>query len=83
MSKRKIVVAITGASGSIYAKVLLEKLALIKTDQLADVGVVMSDNAKDVWKYELGDDSYNNFDFSFYSKNDFLIDLNFICTFTH
>ncbi|HLS38128.1 MAG TPA: UbiX family flavin prenyltransferase [Sphingobacterium bovisgrunnientis] len=72
MSKRKIVVAITGASGSIYAKVLLEKLALIKTDQLADVGVVMSDNAKYVWRYELGDESYNNFDFSFYSKNDFM-----------
>jgi len=52
--------------------VLLEKLALIKTDQLADVGVVMSDNAKYVWRYELGDESYNNFDFSFYSKNDFM-----------
>ena len=72
MSKRKIVVAITGASGSIYAKVLLDKLALIDTDQIADVGVVMSDNAKDVWKYELGDDSYKNYDFQFFSKTDFM-----------
>jgi 4-hydroxy-3-polyprenylbenzoate decarboxylase len=72
MSKRKIVVAITGASGSIYAKVLLDKLTSIGADQIADVGVVMSDNAKDVWRYELGDDTYENFDFSFYSKNDFM-----------
>ena len=72
MNKRKIIVAITGASGSIYAKVLLDKLAAIGSEQIANVGVVMSDNAKDVWKYELGDDSYQNYDFTFYSKNDFM-----------
>ncbi|MGE8378675.1 MAG: flavoprotein, partial [Sphingobacterium sp.] len=53
MSKRKIVVAITGASGSIYAKLLLEKLNSLKS-QLAEVGIVMSNNAKDVWRAELG-----------------------------
>ncbi len=67
----KIVVAITGASGSIYAKVLLDKLTLLK-DQLEEVGVVMSDNAKDVWKFELGDESYNDYSFKFYQKNDFM-----------
>ncbi len=67
----KIVVAITGASGSIYAKVLLDKLTLLK-DQVEEVGVVMSDNAKDVWKFELGDDSYNDYSFKFYQKNDFM-----------
>ena len=72
MNKRKIIVAITGASGSIYAKVLLDKLARIGGEQIANVGVVMSDNAKDVWKYELGDESYNTYDFPFYSKNDFM-----------
>lgn len=72
MNKRKIVVAITGASGSIYAKVLLDKLSVLGTDQIAEVGVVMSDNAKDVWRYELGNDSYQNYDFTFYSKNDFM-----------
>ncbi|MGN0003523.1 MAG: UbiX family flavin prenyltransferase [Sphingobacterium composti] len=72
MNKRKIIVAITGASGSIYAKVLLDKLTMLGDDQIANVGVVMSDNAKDVWRYELGNDSYQNYDFTFYSKNDFM-----------
>ena len=43
---------ITGASGSIYAKVLLEKLAGLKS-QVDTVGIVMSDNAKQVWETEL------------------------------
>ena len=47
-SKHKVVVAITGASGSIYAKVLLQKLQALK-GQIEAVGVVMSDNAKEVW----------------------------------
>lgn len=62
--------AITGASGSIYAKVLLDKLLAAK-DQIDKVGIVMSDNAKDVWQYELGDSAFNNYPFDFYSKNDF------------
>ncbi len=69
MSK-KIVVAITGASGAIYAKVLLDKLLGCER-QLDAVGVVMSDNAKDVWKFELGNEDYKNYPFSFYEKNDF------------
>lgn len=69
-SKQKIVVAITGASGSIYAKVLLQKLAHMQ-EQAEAVGVVMSDNAKEVWRYELGDESYNDFPFKMYGKGDF------------
>jgi len=68
---RKIVVGIGGSSGSIYAKVLLDKLNLMK-GQLADVGVVMSDNAKFNWKYELGNEDFNQYDFSFYDKMDFM-----------
>jgi len=70
MSKKKIVVAITGASGSIYAKLLLEKLNSLKS-QLAEVGIVMSNNAKDVWRAELGDESYQDVPFKFYDKSDF------------
>ncbi len=70
MNKKKIIVAITGASGSIYAKVLLDKLVTLK-DQIDSVGIVMSDNAKDVWKFELGDTSYDNLPFKIYNKNDF------------
>jgi 4-hydroxy-3-polyprenylbenzoate decarboxylase len=66
----KVVVAITGASGSIYAKSLLDNLLKCES-QLHQVAVVMSDNAKDVWQYELGDTSYEKYPFDFYSKNDF------------
>jgi len=47
---KKIVVAVTGASGSIYAQRLFFYLK-----QFADieVGVVLSKNATDVWKHEL------------------------------
>jgi flavin prenyltransferase len=70
MMKRKIVVAITGASGAIYAKLLLEKLHQLQ-DQINVVVVVMSDNAKQVWKLELDNDDYDKLPFKIYSKNDF------------
>lgn len=69
--KKKIVVSITGASGSIYAKLLLDRLASLQ-DQIDQVGVVMSDNAKDVWKFELGETSYAQYPFQYYSKTDFM-----------
>ena len=71
MRKKKVVIAITGASGAIYAKVLMEKLAEL-TSQIESLAVVMSDNAKDVWKYELEDESYKDFKAAFYDKNDFM-----------
>ncbi|UKJ06055.1 UbiX family flavin prenyltransferase [Solitalea lacus] len=69
--KHKIIIAITGASGSIYAKVLLDKLSLL-SKQIEDVGIVMSDNAKQVWEFELGNKSYEAYDFRFYNKKDFM-----------
>lgn len=69
-AKQKIVVAVTGASGSIYAKVLFEKLGQL-SEQLETVGVVMSDNAKDVWKYELGNTDYEKINYKMYDKGDF------------
>lgn len=69
--KKKIAVGITGASGSIYAHVLLKKLANLG-DQIAEVSVVMSDNAKEVWQYELGHTAYEQAPFQFYGKNDFM-----------
>ncbi len=62
----KIVVAITGASGSIYARLLLDKLLSIK-DQWSNVGVIITDNAKLVWETELGNKDYKNYDVQFYS----------------
>ncbi|MBK8342175.1 MAG: UbiX family flavin prenyltransferase [Bacteroidetes bacterium] len=71
MLKRKIVVAVTGASGAIYAKVLLDALADLNPAPEA-IGVVMSDNAKDVWKFELDNDDFTKYPFKFYGKNDFM-----------
>lgn len=67
---RKLILAITGASGAIYAKVLLDKLQAV-SDQFEKLGVVMSDNAKEVWHYELGNRDYQRYPFDFYEKNDF------------
>lgn len=67
---RKIVIAITGASGSIYARQLLDKLSVIK-DQWQSLAIIITDNAKTVWKTELGNENYNNYPFDIYSKNDF------------
>lgn len=69
-NKHKIAIAVTGASGSIYAKVLLDKLLLLK-EQTSEISLVMSDNAKDIWQFELGNDAYKNYPFKIYSKTDF------------
>jgi len=69
--KKKIIVAVCGASGSIYAKLMLDKLEQLSS-QVKEVGVVMSDNAKDIWKFELDNESYADYPFKFYSKNDFM-----------
>ena len=70
MKKHKIVLAITGASGAIYAKVLLDKLTALKS-QIESIGLVMSDNAKYVWKQELENENYKNYNLNHYSKLDF------------
>ncbi|MDQ3552763.1 MAG: UbiX family flavin prenyltransferase [Bacteroidota bacterium] len=67
---KKIAVAITGASGSIYAKLLLEKLNKLQ-HQCSEISVVMTDNAKFVWQTEMNDKSYNSFKFPIFEKNDF------------
>ena len=58
---RKIVIAITGASGSIYSKLLLEKIAKLK--QYEELAIVMTDNARQVWQTELGNEDYKNYFF--------------------
>lgn len=71
---KKIAVAIGGASGAIYAKILLDKLTLLR-EQTAAVGIVMSDNAKFNWEFELGNRDFENkklYPFDFYDKRDFL-----------
>ena len=69
--KKKIIIAITGASGSIYAKRLLEKLQVLQ-DQIDRCGIVFSSNAREIWKYELGSAPAEVFgNFTVYEKGDF------------
>ena len=68
---KKVIVAIGGSSGSIYAKLLLDKLQTLSA-QTAAVGIVMSDNARYNWLHELGNESYKNYSFDFYEKQDFM-----------
>ncbi len=70
VQKQKVVIAITGASGAIYAKLLLEKIKKLES-QVAEVGLVMSDNARDVWEFELGNRDFEHLPFKLYGKNDF------------
>ncbi|MDR0294997.1 MAG: UbiX family flavin prenyltransferase [Prevotellaceae bacterium] len=66
--KRQIVVGITGASGAIYAKRLLAKLA---TQAAAKVAVVFTDNGKQVFSYELGEEALSAISFERYDNNNF------------
>jgi flavin prenyltransferase len=50
----KLVVAVGGASGSIYAKRMLDTLAASGPKDL-DLGLVFSSSGAEVWKHELGD----------------------------
>jgi 4-hydroxy-3-polyprenylbenzoate decarboxylase len=50
----KLVVAVGGASGSIYARRLLDTL-VAGGDKTLEVGLVFSSSGAEVWKHELGD----------------------------
>lgn len=66
-----IVLAVTGASGSIYAKLLMDKLKAL-SGQWDNIGVVFSNNARYNWKLEIGDTfDEGEYPFDFYDKNDF------------
>ena len=68
--KHKIIIGISGASGAIYSKLLLDELLKL-SEQIETVGIVMSDNAKYVWETELGNKDYRNYPFTFYTKANF------------
>lgn len=67
---KKVVIATGGSSGSIYAKLLLDKLITL-SDQYSKVGYVMTKNAKLNWELELQNKDYANYPFDFYANNDF------------
>jgi 4-hydroxy-3-polyprenylbenzoate decarboxylase len=65
-------VAITGASGSIYARQLLTKLEQLK-DHCRDTAVVITENAKQVWQTELDSNDYADFNVKYYTNQDLLL----------
>ena len=71
MSEKNIVVAVGGSSGSLYAKVLFDRLEELKS-RWENVGVVLTENGKYNWKYELGNEGWQEYPFAFYGQRDFL-----------
>ena len=67
---RKIVVAVTGASGVIYAKLLIEKLTQLNTP-LKEIAVIFSDTAKEIWFVETGSSFKAESPVKEYSNNSF------------
>lgn len=65
----KIIIAITGASGAIYAQRLLEKLSKLESE--SNIAVIFSEKAKQVWRYELGNEDFLKIIFPVYKPDDF------------
>lgn len=55
MKKKRVIVAITGASGSIYAKRLLDKLSNLES-QISEIALIISETGWQVYEYEVGKD---------------------------
>ena len=67
---KKIVIGVTGASGSVYAKQLIEKLSANNL-QLSEAGIVFTQNAIDVWNHEIGMFDQHSFPFKLYDNSSF------------
>ncbi len=68
--KRKLIIAITGASGSVYGKQILQKLQQFK-NEIEEAGVIISDKGQEVWDYEIGENLVIENPFKLYNTNDF------------
>lgn len=71
--KKNILIAITGASGSIYAKNLLEKLNDIKEKENLEISVIYSKTGKEVAKHEIGYDFVEKLNLKTYEDNNFYV----------
>ncbi len=69
--ENKILIAITGASGSVYPKLLLDKLFTLK-DQWIELSIVMTENAGLVWETELENKDFANYHAKYYTQKDFM-----------
>jgi len=69
--KKNILVAITGASGAIYAKQLLEKLNDLKEKESLEISVIYSKTGKEVAIHEIGYDFVKDINLKTYEDNNF------------
>lgn len=65
-----MIIGVTGASGSVYAKLLLDKL-IGQENRLDAIALVMSENGQRVWEYELGAVNIGSSKVVQYACNDF------------
>lgn len=68
---QKIAVAITGASGAIYARILLARLQAMIGSQVSEVSTVWSTNSQTVWEHEEENKDYQNVPFKTWDRMDF------------
>lgn len=66
----KIAIAVTGASGSIYAAQLFKTIQQHQS-LFEQVDIVWSRNAQTVWEQELGNQNYQDYGFRTYENNDY------------
>ncbi len=67
---KNVIVAVTGASGSLYADLLLRELQKLK-NQIGKAAILFSGNSRGVWNYELGRDTAFPELFQLYENQDF------------
>ena len=70
MQNPSIIVAITGASGAIYAKSLLQKLNEF-ISLIGKVAIIFSKQGREVWDFELGKNVLNKISFPIFNNDDF------------
>jgi flavin prenyltransferase len=68
--KRKVVIAVTGASGAAYAQLLFREFMNIR-EEIEEAAVIFSENAGDIWNYEIGEEFEFIPPFKIYHENDF------------
>jgi 4-hydroxy-3-polyprenylbenzoate decarboxylase len=67
---RKIILAITGASGSIYAYKLLGRLHELQAP-VEEIAVIISDTGREIWESEIGSKFHNEGSAKEYSNNSY------------
>lgn len=66
----KVILGLGGSSGSMYARLLLDRLSAMR-GQFSDLGIVASPNARINWELEIRDRTIESYGFRIYDPKDF------------